>query len=138
MKKKVRKFAGGGTTAEMNMQRFSPQTLVESVNPMAVAALPKLGGDVGKMADMGIKPLAERIAAPGAPATPELGGKELTTTPSISLTSVSVEKGSDSKKEGMKRGGTVKKKIITNPKVSSASKRADGCITKGKTKGRMV
>jgi hypothetical protein len=30
--------------------------------------------------------------------------------------------------QGMKRGG----------KVSSASKRADGCATKGKTKGRIV
>jgi len=32
------------------------------------------------------------------------------------------------KNEGMKKGG----------KVSSASKRADGCCVKGKTKGRMV
>ena len=32
------------------------------------------------------------------------------------------------KKIGMKKGG----------KVSSASKRADGCATKGKTRGRMV
>ena len=32
----------------------------------------------------------------------------------------------------MKKGGKVK------AKVSSASKRADGCCTKGKTKGRMV
>lgn len=36
----------------------------------------------------------------------------------------------EAKKElGMKKGGVVK---------SSASKRADGCATKGKTKGRMV
>jgi hypothetical protein len=33
---------------------------------------------------------------------------------------------------GMKKGGKVK------AKVSSASKRADGCCVKGKTKGRMV
>jgi hypothetical protein len=32
------------------------------------------------------------------------------------------------KKMGMKKGG----------KVSSASKRADGCVTKGKTKGKMI
>jgi len=32
--------------------------------------------------------------------------------------------------QGMKKGGKVK--------MSSASKRADGCATKGKTKGRMV
>jgi hypothetical protein len=35
----------------------------------------------------------------------------------------------------MKKGGVVKSKA---KKVSSASKRADGCATKGKTKGRMV
>jgi hypothetical protein len=34
----------------------------------------------------------------------------------------------------MKKGGAVKSK----PKVSSASKRADGCATKGKTRGRIV
>ena len=33
-----------------------------------------------------------------------------------------------------KKGGKVKKSV----KVSSASKRADGCAIKGKTKGRMV
>jgi len=34
----------------------------------------------------------------------------------------------------MKKGGAVKSKL----KVSSASKRADGCATKGKTRGRIV
>jgi hypothetical protein len=34
---------------------------------------------------------------------------------------------------GLKKGGTVKSKS-----VSSASKRADGCATRGKTRGRMV
>lgn len=36
---------------------------------------------------------------------------------------------------GFKKGGMVKKSA---PKVSSASKRADGCAIKGKTRGRMV
>jgi hypothetical protein len=36
--------------------------------------------------------------------------------------------GISSKQQGMKKGGS----------VSSASKRADGCVTKGKTKGRFV
>jgi hypothetical protein len=35
---------------------------------------------------------------------------------------------------GMKKGGMVSSK----PKASSASSRADGCATKGKTKGRFV
>ena len=39
----------------------------------------------------------------------------------------------------MKKGGKVKvKSKAYTPKVSSASKRADGCCVKGKTRGRMV
>ena len=40
-----------------------------------------------------------------------------------------------------KKGGKVKAKcgcMSSGGKVSSASKRADGCATKGKTKGRMI
>jgi hypothetical protein len=37
----------------------------------------------------------------------------------------------------MKKGGKVKK-MAKGGSVSSASKRADGCATKGKTKGRFV
>jgi hypothetical protein len=39
--------------------------------------------------------------------------------------------------EGYKKGGKVKK-MASGGKVSSASKRADGCATKGKTKGKML
>lgn len=39
--------------------------------------------------------------------------------------------------EGYKKGGKVKK-MASGGKVSSASKRADGCATKGKTKGRVL
>ena len=46
---------------------------------------------------------------------------------------------SDTEPTGMRKGGKVKaKKYAAGGKVSSASKRADGCATKGKTKGRMV
>lgn len=38
---------------------------------------------------------------------------------------------------GMKKGGKVKK-MAKGGKVSSASKRADGCAVKGKTRGKMV
>ena len=38
---------------------------------------------------------------------------------------------------GMRKGGGVKK-YASGGSVSSASKRADGCATKGKTKGRFV
>ncbi len=40
---------------------------------------------------------------------------------------------------GMKKGGKVKvKSMASGGKVSSASSRADGCVMKGKTKGRFV
>ena len=39
---------------------------------------------------------------------------------------------------GAKRGGSIKAKAKAKPKMSSASKRADGCATKGKTRGRMI
>lgn len=45
--------------------------------------------------------------------------------------------GRENLKLGMKKGGTVKK-MASGGKVSSASKRADGCAIKGKTRGRMV
>ena len=38
---------------------------------------------------------------------------------------------------GMKKGGAVKK-MAKGGSVSSASKRADGCAVKGKTKGRII
>jgi hypothetical protein len=44
-----------------------------------------------------------------------------------------------SRSQGMKKGGKVKAKSKPHtPKVSSASKRADGIATKGKTRGRIV
>ena len=41
---------------------------------------------------------------------------------------------------GYKKGGEVKKAPTkkSEPKKSSASKRADGCATKGKTRGKIV
>jgi hypothetical protein len=45
-----------------------------------------------------------------------------------------VEDAEEASAGGMKRGGAVKKMA----KGGTASKRADGCATKGKTKGRMV
>jgi type IV secretory pathway VirB10-like protein len=45
--------------------------------------------------------------------------------------------GRENLKLGMKKGGSVKK-MASGGKVSSASKRADGCAVKGKTRGRIV
>ena len=41
-------------------------------------------------------------------------------------------------RSGMKKGGKVKAMAKGGSVKSSASKRADGCASKGKTKGRMV
>ena len=44
-------------------------------------------------------------------------------------------------KEGMMDAAQAKKKMMGMKKggmVSSASKRADGCVTKGRTRGKMV
>ena len=46
-------------------------------------------------------------------------------------------KGGGGKEQLKAKGGKVKK-MAKGGKVSSASKRADGCATKGKTKGRFV
>jgi hypothetical protein len=41
--------------------------------------------------------------------------------------------------QGMKKGGPVKKMAKGGMvKAASVSRRGDGCVTKGKTKGRMV
>ena len=48
-----------------------------------------------------------------------------------------VNKGGYDPEEGMKRGGKVKK-MAGGGSVSSASRRADGCAVRGKTKGRVV
>ena len=48
-------------------------------------------------------------------------------------------KKADKRTTDMKKGGKVKaKKMSSGGKVGSASKRADGCCSKGKTKGRFV
>lgn len=44
----------------------------------------------------------------------------------------------DAETSGYKKGGKVKAKSASKPKASSASRRADGCAVKGKTKGRIV
>jgi hypothetical protein len=65
----------------------------------------------------------------------EARGVERTTPSFSSLGGMTMrEKIAAMRGQGMKKGGSVKAK----PKMSSASKRADGCAMKGKTRGRMV
>lgn len=65
----------------------------------------------------------------------EARGVERTTPSFSSLGGMTMrEKIAAMRGQGMKKGGSVKAK----PKMSSASKRADGCAMKGKTRGRMI
>jgi hypothetical protein len=59
-----------------------------------------------------------------------LFGKEVGVLPAIAKDMRDDKKKEEDKAKGMKKGGAVK--------MSSASKRADGIATKGKTKGRIV
>ena len=52
-------------------------------------------------------------------------------------TKVAVDLVDDKFEKGMKKGGAVKTKKMAKG-GSTASKRADGCATKGKTRGRIV
>jgi predicted enzyme related to lactoylglutathione lyase len=52
-------------------------------------------------------------------------------------TSVNVNLIDDKFEQGLKKGGKVKAKKMAKG-GSTASKRADGCATKGKTKGRII
>jgi hypothetical protein len=65
----------------------------------------------------------------------EARGVERTTPSFSSLGGMTMrEKMAAMRGQGMKKGGSVKAK----PKMSSASKRADGCAMKGKTRGKMI
>jgi hypothetical protein len=92
---------------------------------MGGAPLGGMGGPIGRVGDMGAgkQPGMQPQSGPidttvrGIPSAQiEALRKQLTGTP-------------------MKKGGQVKSSA---KKTSSASKRGDGCATKGKTKGRMI
>jgi len=76
-------------------------------------------GDIARMGGLGVAGLA--LAKKKKKSTPDK--------PDDAGETMAMEAG-----EGMKRGGKVKKMA----KGGSASKRGDGCATKGKTKGKFV
>jgi len=81
----------------------------------------------------GVEPTLEGATASGMPR--EARGVERTTPSFSSLGGMTMrEKIAAMRGQGMKKGGSVKAK----PKMSSASKRADGIAIRGKTKGRML
>lgn len=65
--------------------------------------------------------------------------EDTVTKPTRDFTATEMAQNLLSRGYNMKKGGKVKaKKMSSGGKVSSASKRADGIATKGKTKGRMI
>ena len=65
--------------------------------------------------------------------TPKMDGQQPAQNPLVSPADMR-----NTYKPAMKKGGVVKKMAKGGAVKSSASSRADGCATRGKTKGRMV
>jgi hypothetical protein len=147
--KKTKKFEDGGPTGgryvDMGDSRvFVPDTpapvadrpdvvarpmgagLAGQNGPMAEAQLAGLGGVAGGMGMLSGMDRPDVTARPMGLMLPR--GRGL----GASLAGMGALQAS-----GMKKGGTVKK-MAKGGTVSSASKRADGCAVKGKTKGRFV
>jgi hypothetical protein len=157
MARKKRRFNDGGAVAsedEIVVKGKRPEQFIEAsqfdlsrlggMSPGMGAAMNMGGGQ--RMAPLGPAPLPPRG---GMPVTPAVVGQQ----PSA-LGSLMGDRGAKGygarfrmgfakggKADGEPTGGkkrTKAKKYATGGKVSSASKRADGCATKGKTKGRVV
>ena len=88
-----------------------------------------IGGGAGGAALKALQIAGKKLAG-------KLGSRLKTYTPS-EYEAMTPKLGRESLKLGMKKGGSVKK-MASGGKVSSASKRADGCAIKGKTRGRIM
>jgi hypothetical protein len=103
--------------AKQGLERVEPEAVIPG--PRMVANLLKSGAKF-----LGKDKLREYTMDEFERMTPKLGREALKLT-------------REPAKLGMKKGGSVKK-MASGGKVSSASKRGDGCAIKGKTKGRMI
>jgi hypothetical protein len=103
--------------AKQGLERVEPEAVIPG--PRMVAGLLKSGAKF-----LGKDKLREYTMDEFERMTPKLGREAL-------------KLGRENPKLGMKKGGAVKK-MASGGKVSSASKRADGCAIRGKTKGRMI
>jgi hypothetical protein len=108
------------------MQKLISKQGLERVEPEAVIPGPRMIANLLKSGAkfLGKDKLREYTMDEFEKMTPKLGRESLKLT-------------REPAKLGMKKGGSVKK-MASGGKVSSASKRADGCAVKGKTRGRMV
>jgi hypothetical protein len=103
--------------AKQGLERVEPEAVIPG--PRMIAGLLKSGAKF-----LGKDKLREYTMDEFERMTPKLGREAL-------------KLGRENLKLGMKKGGAVKK-MASGGKVSSASKRADGCAIRGKTKGRMM
>ena len=104
-------------TAKQGLQRVEPEAVIPG--PRMIASLLKSGAKF-----LGKDKLREYTMDEFERMTPKLGREALKLT-------------REPAKLGMKKGGSVKK-MASGGKVSSASRRGDGCAIRGKTKGRMI
>jgi hypothetical protein len=105
---------------------------------LGAALTPKLLKSLAGSGALGILPekVADSMSSSGLPAPADSG---VTDNLQAKMLRQKAEQEAAERGESpaMKRGGAVKK-MAKGGSVSSASKRADGCATKGKTKGRFV
>jgi hypothetical protein len=104
-------------TAKQGLQRVEPEAVIPG--PRMIASLLKSGAKF-----LGKDKLREYTMDEFERMTPKLSREML-------------KLGREPAKLSMKKGGAVKK-MASGGKVSSASKRGDGCAIRGKTKGRMI
>lgn len=145
-RKKMRKFAEGGTSDEIVVVGGKKPSMMEELstfNLSRIGGSGGLGGGLGSgMAGMG-GGSNQRLTNLGAAPMP--AKSRMAVVPAVvrqpasalgNLMGDTGSKGYGAKASfRLKKGGSVKKMAKGG---STASKRADGCATKGKTKGRFV
>ena len=123
MKKKIKKFAEGGETLSLSDEARGSLNLDTGENNAAPATFRLNKANNSSMWD--------RFGVPNQGNNPGSMWERFGVPKQANNSSIF-------DRMGLKKGGAVKKKTVKKTKISSASKRADGCITKGKTKGKMV
>ena len=159
MKHKMKRYQDGGDVIELQSKTGKNEAIGDDVRERAMAAMAarELGAEekkaTPKAEPKAAAPKAEAKAEPKAEPKEEPKKKASTTIPStfgkVALPkSFSASGGNTEPKKSTAKFSSPSislpdplakfKKMASGGKVSSASSRADGCATKGKTKGRMV
>ncbi len=131
MKKKVKKYAEGGLAGIVG----SAQSLMGKVNDMTNQI--NYGSSFESTPSLGFNSLGGAMRG-------NVGNNYASVSDADKVMPFpiggygSAIKGAMNAKKDFKKGGKVKVAKASTPKTSSASKRADGIATKGKTKGRFV